>query len=43
MPVGAGNYKPEEEIQKKYCKTDGFRSCPRFVAIHEYLGALKGK
>lgn len=43
VPLGAGDYKPEEEVQKEYCKTGEFVSCPRLTAIHDYLKASKGK
>ncbi len=30
-----GSYKPEPEVQNKFCKTDKFRECPRLAAYVE--------
>ena len=37
----AGIYTPEDEIQKQFCLTRDFRTCPRLRATLEVLKATK--
>jgi len=39
----SGQYKPEDDVKKKLCKTEDFSECPRLVAYIAYLNASKGK
>ena len=43
IPALLGKYKPEKEVQEKYCKTENFVKCPRLKATFAYLKASKGE
>jgi hypothetical protein len=37
LPATIGNYSPDNEILTKYCETETFRECPRYLATIEFL------
>jgi len=43
IPALAGKYKPDASIRNKYCKTDKFGTCPRFLATINVRKASKGQ
>ncbi|MEJ2244303.1 MAG: hypothetical protein P8X87_07260 [Candidatus Bathyarchaeota archaeon] len=43
IPALLGKYKPEKEVQDKYCRSENFVNCPRLNMIFSYLKALKGE
>ena len=42
VPILVGIYKPENEIQTHYCKSEEFPDCPRLRATLDHLKATSG-
>ncbi len=41
LPATVGNYSPDSEVQARFCETETFNECPRYLATIEFLSVKK--